>query len=67
MSRDEAEGVRLQKVLADAGIGSRRACEELIEQRRVSVNGEVVRQQGLIQPRMSFMWTVSALPPPQGM
>ena len=48
MSRDgDAEGVRLQKVLADAGIGSRRACEELIEQRRVSVNGEVVRQQGM--------------------
>lgn len=46
-SRDEGEGVRLQKVLADAGIGSRRACEELIEQFRVSVNGEVVRQQGM--------------------
>ena len=41
------EGVRLQKVLADAGIGSRRACEDLIEQRRVSVNGEIVRQQGV--------------------
>jgi 23S rRNA pseudouridine2605 synthase len=38
----EQEGERLQKVLARAGMGSRRACEELIEQRRVEVNGEVV-------------------------
>ncbi|MHC8497484.1 MAG: S4 domain-containing protein, partial [Actinomycetes bacterium] len=40
-------GIRLQKVLAQAGIGSRRACEELIEQGRVSVDGNVVRGQGL--------------------
>jgi 23S rRNA pseudouridine2605 synthase len=32
---------RLQKVLAAAGIASRRACEELIAQGRVSVNDEV--------------------------
>ncbi len=37
----EADGIRLQKVLAQAGLGSRRACEELIERRRVRVNGEV--------------------------
>ena len=42
----EAEGTRLQKVLAAAGIGSRRACESLIEQGRVSVNDEVVTGQG---------------------
>jgi 23S rRNA pseudouridine2605 synthase len=41
------EGVRLQKVLAAAGVGSRRACEELIAQGRVSVDGAVVREQGL--------------------
>lgn len=35
------EGVRLQKVLAQAGLGSRRVCEDLIERRRVRVNGEV--------------------------
>jgi 23S rRNA pseudouridine2605 synthase len=33
------EGVRLQKVLAQAGLGSRRTCEELIERGRVRVNG----------------------------
>ncbi len=42
-----AEGVRLQRVLASAGIGSRRACEELIEQGRVEVDGERVRVQGM--------------------
>jgi pseudouridine synthase len=36
------QGVRLQKVLADAGIGSRRHCEELIGEGRVSVNGRKV-------------------------
>ena len=41
------EGVRLQKVLAAAGVGSRRACEELIAQGRVSVDGRIVREQGL--------------------
>lgn len=42
----EQEGERLQKVLARAGMGSRRACEELIEQARVEVNGEIVLEQG---------------------
>ncbi|MEV7782715.1 pseudouridine synthase [Kitasatospora sp. NPDC088351] len=42
----EPEGERLQKVLARAGIGSRRACEELIEQGRVEVNGKLVTEQG---------------------
>ncbi|MFJ5270335.1 pseudouridine synthase [Streptomyces sp. NPDC088358] len=43
----EQEGERLQKVLARAGYGSRRACEELVEQARVEVNGEIVMEQGL--------------------
>ena len=37
------EGERLQKVLARAGIGSRRSNEELIEQGRVRVNGVKAR------------------------
>jgi 23S rRNA pseudouridine2605 synthase len=47
----EESGERLQKVMARAGIGSRRACEALIDQRRVSVNGSLVRRQGMrVQP-----------------
>ena len=46
MSTNAPEGVRLQKVLAAAGIGSRRACEVMIDQGRVSVNDEVVTSQG---------------------
>lgn len=38
---EPAEGDRLQKVLAQRGLGSRRACEELIADGRVTVNGEV--------------------------
>ncbi|ANE48004.1 RNA pseudouridine synthase [Paenibacillus swuensis] len=37
---------RLQKVLAQAGIASRRKCEEIILAGRVTVNGEVVNQLG---------------------
>jgi 23S rRNA pseudouridine2605 synthase len=44
---EREDGIRLQKVLASAGVGSRRHCEELIAKRRVSVNGAIVREQGL--------------------
>ncbi|MGD0560281.1 MAG: pseudouridine synthase [Streptosporangiaceae bacterium] len=43
---DVPDGVRLQKVLAEAGIGSRRHCEELIGEGRVSVDGQTVRRFG---------------------
>jgi 23S rRNA pseudouridine2605 synthase len=38
--------IRLQKALAQAGIASRRAAEELIRKGRVSVNGRVVTDMG---------------------
>jgi 23S rRNA pseudouridine2605 synthase len=43
---DAGKHDRLQKVLAHAGLGSRRGCEQLILEGRVSINGEVVRQLG---------------------
>lgn len=49
-------GVRLQKVLAGAGLGSRRACEELIAAGRVSVDGVVVRELGVrVDPRTAVL------------
>ena len=38
---------RLQKYLANAGIASRRKCEELISNGRITVNGEVVTELGV--------------------
>lgn len=38
--------VRLQKFLADAGIGSRRGCEQLIQRGEVAVNGQIVSALG---------------------
>lgn len=40
------DGVRLQKVLASAGVASRRKAEELIRDGRVKVDGIVVREMG---------------------
>jgi 23S rRNA pseudouridine2605 synthase len=42
--RPKPTGVRLQKAMADAGIGARRDCEEMIAAGRVKVNGRVVTE-----------------------
>ena len=42
-----AELVRLQKFMADCGVASRRACEALIDEGRVKVNGKIVTTQGV--------------------
>lgn len=50
------DGLRLQKVLAAAGVASRRGAEELIAAGRVEVDGEVVTEQGLrIDPNTAII------------
>src|SRR5258708_21479357 len=49
---DTPAGERLQKVLAHAGVASRRHAEELISAGAVTVNGTVVRELGTrVDPR----------------
>jgi len=43
---NEPQGERLQKILASAGVASRRKAEELILEGRVQVNGKVIRELG---------------------
>lgn len=61
------EGIRLQKVLAAAGIASRRASEHLIRQGRIEVNGKIITEQGLrVDPeRDTIRVDGSRIPPPR--
>lgn len=52
----DADGVRLQKVMASAGVASRRVCEEMIAEGRVEVDGRVVTELGMrVDPATSVI------------
>ncbi len=59
--------VRLQKVLAEMGVASRRKCKEIIKQGRVKVDGMVVRETGFkVEPEectIEVDGVVRSLPP----
>jgi pseudouridine synthase len=59
--------VRLHKAIAEAGIASRRAAEELIRQGRVSVNGEIVTGMGVqVDPEIDTV-TIDGKPMSKGL
>ena len=66
MAADD-EGVRLQKVLAQAGIASRRAAENMIAEGRIEVNGKLVTEQGRrVDPERDVIRVDgSRIPPPR--
>jgi 23S rRNA pseudouridine2605 synthase len=66
MTEATAEGVRLQKVLAGAGLASRRTAEIMIEEGRVEVNGQVVTRLGVrVDPARDHIRVDGRRLPPQ--
>lgn len=67
MTDQPNEGIRLQKALAQAGVASRRASEELIAEGRVEVNGQIVTEQGTrVDPETDTIRVDgSRIPPPR--
>ncbi len=65
--QDGAEQVRLQKVLAAAGVASRRHSEIMIADGRVEVNGALVTEQGMrVDPHKDTIRVDGArIPPPR--
>lgn len=57
------EGERLQKTLARAGFGSRRACEILISERRVTVDGRVAELGNRVDPAKQVICVDGSLAP----
>ncbi|MCI9870750.1 pseudouridine synthase [Arthrobacter humicola] len=52
----DADGTRLQKVMASAGVASRRVCEEMIAEGRVEVDGQVVTELGVrVDPKTAVI------------
>lgn len=52
----DPEGVRLQKVLAGAGVASRRVCEDMIRDGRVEVDGNIVTELGVrVDPKKAMI------------
>lgn len=57
------EGERLQKTLARAGFGSRRACELLIEAGRVTVDGRIAELGNRVDPELQVICVDGKLAP----
>ena len=58
----KTNGIRLQKIIAQAGIASRRAAEGLILEGKVAVNGEVVTELGVRANPETDEVTVEGIP-----
>ena len=63
---EQLEGTRLQKLLAESGVASRRRSEELIRAGRVEVDGEVVTRLGTrVDPAAAVIRVDGARVPPR--